>query len=334
MERQLFKYHPVIGYTFIPNIKARVNHEGGGYLIHANSNGFRCKHEFIKEKKKNTFRILFFGDSFTAGDGVSDGFRYTDLLENDLEDTEIFNFGLSGTGVDQQYLIFKEFAKDLDYDLVVICPMLENIKRNIVRFRPHVSHTGNNLFMQKPYFKINKIDDIELKNIPVPKKSITLEHLPKSEKNKLSGSMLGINGGNNLLRIFVKMLSRKQKDFVQKIIKHDPIKSYNSTSNSDWILMKAILNKWITEIKTNIILCPLPIYHYVEEFCSPNSYLERFNELNKPPRIIFHNILPTLLEYSLSDRRSFRFKNDAHPTKEGHKAYAQSLIKIIKYPTR
>ena len=156
MERQLFKYHPVIGYTFIPNLKARVNHEGGGYLIHANSNGFRCKHEFIKEKKKNTFRILFFGDSFTAGDGVSDGFRYTDLLENDLEDTEIFNFGLSGTGVDQQYLIFKEFAKDLNYDLVVIAPMLENIRRNVVRFRPHVSHTGRNLFMEKPYYKFSK----------------------------------------------------------------------------------------------------------------------------------------------------------------------------------
>ncbi len=323
MYRQLFKYHPLIGYTFIPNLKARVNHEDGGYLIQTNSDGFRCKHEFMKEKKKNIFRILFFGDSFTAGDGVSNPFRFTDLLENELDNTEIFNFGLSGTGVDQQYLIFKEFAKDLKYDLVVIAPMIENIRRNVVRFRPHLSHSGKNLFMQKPYYKFNKYGEIKLKNIPVPKKSITLEELPKKERIDLYGNF-------RLLRSFINILGSKQKDIVQKVTKHHPLRSYESSDNPDWVLMKGILEKWISKINTNILICPLPIYHYVEKLSYPNGHIERFNELNQLPKVIFHDILPTLLNYPQNERRLFRFKNDAHPTKEGHKAYAKFFINVIK----
>ena len=41
MRRQLLKYDPIIGYRFIPNLKARVPHEGGGYLIRTNEYGFR-----------------------------------------------------------------------------------------------------------------------------------------------------------------------------------------------------------------------------------------------------------------------------------------------------
>ena len=31
MTRNLFEYHPVLGYRFIPGIEARIPHEGGGY---------------------------------------------------------------------------------------------------------------------------------------------------------------------------------------------------------------------------------------------------------------------------------------------------------------
>ena len=46
MNRQLFQYHPIIGYTFVPGLKTRVAHEGGGYLIKVNEAGFRANREF------------------------------------------------------------------------------------------------------------------------------------------------------------------------------------------------------------------------------------------------------------------------------------------------
>ena len=66
MLRQIFEYHPVIGHRFIPNVKARVPHEGGGYLVQANEAGFRSNRPFLREREPGYRRVLLFGDSFTG----------------------------------------------------------------------------------------------------------------------------------------------------------------------------------------------------------------------------------------------------------------------------
>lgn len=108
--RQLYEYHPVVGYRYIPHLRARIAHEGGGYLIQVNEQGFRSDRPFAPARTPGHQRILVFGDSFTAGDAVPNRQRYTDLLEAHLTaaggtPVEIYNFGLSSTGTDQQYLI-------------------------------------------------------------------------------------------------------------------------------------------------------------------------------------------------------------------------------------
>ena len=70
MNRQLFEYEPTFAYRFIPGLKARVDHEGGGYLLRTNAQGFRCNHDFDAPKSDGIYRVLLFGDSYTAGDGV------------------------------------------------------------------------------------------------------------------------------------------------------------------------------------------------------------------------------------------------------------------------
>src|SRR5262245_19452241 len=107
MQRQLFEYHPRFGYRFIPELKARIDHEGGGYLVKVNRAGFRCDHELAPMKCEGSFRVLLFGDSYTAGDGVSNRDRYGDVLEKLVPSLEVYNFGLSGSGTDQQYLIWR-----------------------------------------------------------------------------------------------------------------------------------------------------------------------------------------------------------------------------------
>ena len=98
MNKQIFEYHPIIGYRFIPNLQTRIQHESGGYLIKTNSLGFRSETEFNSHKNKNHKRILLFGDSYTAAEGVSNKKRYSDVLMQMLPGTEIYNFGMPGTG--------------------------------------------------------------------------------------------------------------------------------------------------------------------------------------------------------------------------------------------
>ena len=101
----------------------------GGYFIKTNSQGFRSDKEF--SKKKSGRRILFFGDSNTAADGVCNQDRYSDLIGKYFK-AEVFNFAISGTGTDQQYLTWEKYAKEVEADLIVIGVLVENIERNKV----------------------------------------------------------------------------------------------------------------------------------------------------------------------------------------------------------
>ena len=166
MNRNLFEYNKDIGYKFIPNLKSRVNDDHGGYLIRTNKQGFRNDSDFIETRPKDMKRMLVFGDSYTAGDGVSNGKRYTDYLE-EHSDYEIYNFGLSGTGTDQQYLIYKNFSRHIYTDKYMLTILVENIRRVNSKYRFFMDGNGKMICYPKPYYEF-KNGELHLKHSPVP----------------------------------------------------------------------------------------------------------------------------------------------------------------------
>ena len=93
------RHDPRFGYTYMPSVKLRVPTPTGGYLVCTNTAGFRSEREFVSSKPPNRLRVLLYGDSQTAGDGVSDKLRFSDLLESEIPDLEVYNYGVSGTSV-------------------------------------------------------------------------------------------------------------------------------------------------------------------------------------------------------------------------------------------
>ena len=76
--KQIFKYHPKLGYWYRRKINLRIQSQSLDkhyYRIVTNKLGARCNHDNFTEKKRK--KILFIGCSYTAGDGVSNGFRFT-----------------------------------------------------------------------------------------------------------------------------------------------------------------------------------------------------------------------------------------------------------------
>ena len=116
MTRSIFQYHPTYGFHFNPGVKARIPHEGGGNLVRANAAGFRSDREFVPPRTPGYRRVLLFGDSYTAGDGVSNGARYGDLLEKQVPGLEVYNYGLPGTGTDQHYLVYADVARRIEHE--------------------------------------------------------------------------------------------------------------------------------------------------------------------------------------------------------------------------
>ncbi len=124
--------------------------------MRTNSTGFRSDAEFRKEKSGRS-RILFFGDSYTAGDGCDNAERFSDLTGQALE-AEVYNYALSGSGTDQQLLIYEHFARDVEADLVVMWVAVHKIVRIKVPYRESIDRVSNkhiykHILVPKPYFE-------------------------------------------------------------------------------------------------------------------------------------------------------------------------------------
>ncbi len=323
MWRSVTQHHPRIGYTFIPGIKARVTlpQEGTAYLIQVNGQGFRCNHEFIANRQSGRVRALLFGDSFTAGDGVANQHRYGDRLEQLIPDLEVYNFGLPGTGTDQQYLAYQEFARDLQHDVLILGVTVENISRVGARFRPYLNERGETVIYAKPYFVLAE-NGLELRNVPVAK-----EPLSKSEMGAAADHVdWGLPYAN--LRKLARTL--RIRDLAQKVTHFQPVPDYRPADNPKWLLMRAILEKWISESPAPVVVMPIPLFPFVEGTSDPGFYQTRFRELATATGCVLHDPLSDLQSYSAAERRGFRFEKDVHLTPAGHAALAASLAPVVE----
>ena len=304
--RQLFQYHETVGYHFVPGLTARVLHESGGYLIRVNSLGFRSTREFKATKSVGTKRVLVFGDSFTSGDGVPNEKRYTDVLEDLIPGLEIYNFAVSGTGTDQQYLTYREFAGGFDHDLLVLSILVDNIRRLKSSYRPYIDEGAAITVYPKPYFELVE-NQLALRNVPVRRLSMAQSMLSPEESQAF----------------------RRLKGHGRRQNTSDRLPEYDDPLNPLWLLMRAILWRWIREHPKPVLVMPIPLYQFVEEICDPGHYAERFRELCVATGALFHDPLQDLRQYTPADRRGFRFSNDIHFTRAGHLALAMSLRPVL-----
>jgi lysophospholipase L1-like esterase len=95
----------LILYEYIPGYSAEAKpYDRSHFGLRINATGFR-DHDYSRKKRDGVFRIAFFGDSITAGNGVNDLRKtYTKELESilnsgvktDHEAIEVLNFGVGG----------------------------------------------------------------------------------------------------------------------------------------------------------------------------------------------------------------------------------------------
>jgi hypothetical protein len=175
MARQIFAFNPELGMTLIPGLRARKQHEDGGYLVSANQDGFRDE-EFVVERKPGTRRILVYGDSFAFGAGVAKDARFGELVQASIPNVEVYNLGVVGSGIDQQYLGHKFVGSELDHDLIVIAPWVEDAKRNLQRHKLWNRNLDTDdesglIWMPKPYLEVDEAGQLQLRNYPVPPRS-------------------------------------------------------------------------------------------------------------------------------------------------------------------
>jgi carbamoyltransferase len=275
------QYDADVGHRYTPNLRARIPGDDGGYFVVTNSQGFRSDHEFDRAPSAHP-RILMFGDSYTAGDDVSNPDRYSDQLGRMLN-AEVQNYGVPGTGTDQHLLIYRKFARDVETDLVMICVQIDSFHRIQVSHRPNIDRvTGKQIMVPKPYFDLQN-GELLLHQVPVPRErpedtgAVDLEAGKESPRwyDTLHNAYLKVPGLSAVRHspLFKEIGYRAITELNRATGKH-PYPDILSDDTPGWKLMSAILRQFISEVKTRpLVIVPIPTsefyYHGVKPVYQP-----------------------------------------------------------------
>lgn len=295
--RQVFEYHPTIGWWHLPNLYARVPLGQTFHQLQTNRSGMRSDRDYSLATPAGRKRVIFLGDSYTAGDGVSNGQRFTDLLERRFSQLDALNFGLNGTGTDQQVLIYESMAAQYQADAYVLCICVENIARNLYTCFPSFDWREQLVaYRPKPYFE--KVGaTFRVANVPVPK-----ERRGAEELGDWKCAFPYVAGDS------------------------DPYAIYKDPDSDHWLTMKAILQRFLAQVKgAPVFIVPMPMYqHYLGE--AGPTYMPRFQELASPASSVHVvDLLPAMKAVPINRRRSFRFPDDPHYTADAHALVANAL---------
>jgi hypothetical protein len=96
---------------------------GGG--LRGNRLGYPGR-EFVAEKRLGVFRVAALGDSFAVGPAAPFADNYLSLLERELPHTEVYNFGVSGTGPREYLAILRRDVWTYRPDLVLVSVFVGN----------------------------------------------------------------------------------------------------------------------------------------------------------------------------------------------------------------
>ncbi len=118
----LYSFHtsdPVLGWRGKPDVRMRFRRPDFDALIEHGPDGWRRPDP--PPPPNPARRVLFLGDSFTWGWGVSQGEVFTDRLqERLLPSVAVYNRGVNAFGTAQEYLLLQRELAERRYDVVAV----------------------------------------------------------------------------------------------------------------------------------------------------------------------------------------------------------------------
>ncbi|WP_299256531.1 SGNH/GDSL hydrolase family protein [uncultured Aquimarina sp.] len=122
---KMFEYDSSLGWRFIPNKKGTIIYpDEAHHYMKTNNIGFRDS--AIPNANDTINKILVLGDSFVSNISVKDEEVFTEVLEKNVNNTAVLNFGVNGYGQLQEYLVAKEWGPKIKPDLVILMIYVRN----------------------------------------------------------------------------------------------------------------------------------------------------------------------------------------------------------------
>src|SRR5262245_37593475 len=131
------RHDPELGWS--PRPGAVIDTPGSAASLHINAKGLRATRE-TGDVPPGKIRVACSGDSYTFGDGASDGATWCAQLESLDARLDAVNLGVPGYGVDQAYLRYLRDGKDLHERIHVFAFIDDDLRRlGVRRIKPFLT---------------------------------------------------------------------------------------------------------------------------------------------------------------------------------------------------
>ena len=157
---KMFDFDPYLGWRFVPNNRGSIVYGGEArHYIKINSLGFRDNPP-PQDSNDETRKILVLGDSFVTNISVRDDDVFTEVMEQQLKNTSVLNFGVNGYGQTQELLLTKWLDK-VNPNLVVLVIYVRN---------DFSDNLGGHWRYPRPIALLDKEDSKLMVMLPPPRK--------------------------------------------------------------------------------------------------------------------------------------------------------------------
>lgn len=161
-ELVFFQYDELMGWTNKPGAHGTLEIPASTTTVDINEQGQR---DDLAAAEKTHRRIIVLGDSQTWGYGVEADERYTEAMEDALnegtENVEVINMGVSGYGTGQEYLLLRTHGLTYHPDVVVVGFYSNDLGDN-------VETNNRNEFAYPRPILVRQDGAMTIKNYPVP----------------------------------------------------------------------------------------------------------------------------------------------------------------------
>jgi carbamoyltransferase len=306
--------------------------------VRTNALGFRSDRDFVDERCGRP-RILMFGDSYTAGDNCVNADRYSDRLAEKLG-AEVYNYGVSGSGTDQHLLVYREFARRVQADLIVICAQVDSIRRIQVSHRESIDRvTGRRVMVPKPYFLFGDDGCLQLHNVPVPRErppvgSVRTQTVNISDDGWKGRLLSWYRTEPRLARLRSRIRQQdlhRVKAGLYRFSGAHPYPEFRSPESHGWRLMAAILRQFVEEVQPlPVLIVPIPSYEFHLLGVKPD-YQAVFEGLADPSRgVHVADVSRPLCGLPYDNRQRLSFRLNGHFTPYAHELVAGYMADAIR----
>src|SRR2546423_8725847 len=165
-ERDFFcRFDRQLGWAPLENITGVHHAKRATSIVHQNQYGMRGPDDVQLNKTSGKKRVLVLGDSYVWGFGM-DQSKLFSAPEVHGNNRELLNFGVSGYGTDQEYLLYLRKGKDFAVDQVVVAfTPYNDVANNLASkqysyLKPYFTLEGGQLVLHDDHVRQKKFNSI------------------------------------------------------------------------------------------------------------------------------------------------------------------------------